>query len=396
MNAQEKRYFIPVFILSTLLAMPTMVSGSIIRSTAVVEGHNNFAIDLYRTLGHDSGNLFFSPLSISTALSMTYDGANGETASQMQKTLHFLPSRNSLNEGNRALLKLLESSQLKQANSLWPDYGETLLESFIYSLKKNYGAECQSLDFARNPEDATEVINKWVEEKTLGRITDLLHPDDIDSGTRLVLANAIVFDGKWEQAFDPAKTVSMPFKLAGGGVTQVKGMVQKGHFSLATMDGFSVLEIPFMGKKTSLLIALPDQVDGLPELEKRLTPKAVTQWISQMTDTELTLAIPRLEMDERTDLSRVLIKMGMVDAFDHNADFSGMTGDLGLFIDKVIHQATLKIHEEGVEAAAATALTFKRFSIIESFRVDRPFVFMIRHQATGSILFMGRMVNPEN
>jgi len=386
--------------LSTALAFTILLVAPVLASSptpadGVTGGHNSFAIDLYHALAPDEGNLFFSPLSISTALSMAYAGAENGTASEMQDVLHLPASSAALHEGNKVLQAILEDSNLLQANSLWPSLDETLLESFTHSLQANYSAECQALDFSNNPQLAAATINKWVEEKTLGRIKDLLQPDDITPATRLVLANAIVFTGKWQQAFDPAKTIAMPFHLAGGGEVWTKGMVMKTEYMSAEMDGYLVVELPFKGEEISLIIAVPNDVDGLAELEKSITLAAVNIWVKKMAKKELTLTLPRIEMDERVDLAEVLVAMGMKQAFSTKADFSGITGDKGLFIDKVIHQASLKIDEEGVEAAAATAVTFKRFGFPENLKIDRPFMFMIRHRSTGSILFMGRMVNPD-
>jgi len=362
-------------------------------STAV-KSHNGFAIDLYHTLGQGEGNLFFCPLSISTALSMTCAGAKNLTAHEMQNVLHFEDGQTAFHQGNKALQKLLEKSELIQANSLWPDLNETLLDSFLKSLQKNYGAECNPLDFAKDPDKATAAINKWVEDKTIGRIKNLLQPGDITSYTRLVLANAIVFDGQWQTAFDPNKTVEMPFHLADGSVVKTQGMFQKNHFMTAKLDDFILLEIPFKEEKTSLLIALPDMIGGLPELENSITAKALNGWIPQMRKKEIRVGLPRIEMNERIDLSEVLVRMGMANAFSPKADFSGISAKKGLFIGKVVHQAALKINEEGVEAAAATAVIMKRESATETVLFNRPFIFMIRHRETGSILFMGRIINP--
>lgn len=384
-------------IAATLLAAIPLVSpatAGIITTDRAVEGHNKFAVELYQAMGAGEGNLFFSPLSISTAFSMAFAGAAGETAQEMKQVMHFPTYNEDLHGGNSLLLAKLKNSNVLQANSLWPGKNEQVLISFIQRLQRHYRADYQPLDFAAHPKKSKDTINKWVNEKTLGRIQKLLQPGDITYDTRLVLTNAIVFTGKWKQAFDPDKTARMLFHLADGGEVWTQGMVKKTHLMIAEVDGSLVFEIPFEGDKTSLIIALPNKANGLADLEKSLNPEKIKTWISKMSPQEFTLTLPRIEMDERADLADIMIKMGMSKAFSAEADFSGMTGERGLFISKVIHQATLKINEEGVEAAAATALTFKRSAMTRRLTVDRPFMFMIRHKETGSILFMGRMSNP--
>ncbi len=382
-------------------ALPATAQTSPTLAHDVASGHNNFAIDLYQALGQKDGNLFFSPLSISTALSMTYAGAKNQTATDMQKVMHFPASDSALHQGNMVLQMLLENKlsengQLTLANALWPDLNEPLLESFVANLKQYYGAAYQTLDFSSDPGLALNTINQWVEEKTHGRIVDLLGPGDITERTSLVLTNAIVFDGLWKQAFDPAKTVPLDFHLPDGGSIKVQAMVQTSEFMHADLGEFRVLEMPFKGTETSFLIVLPDDVDGLADLEKELSPSAINQWRAQMRETELKLVLPRFEMTERVELSEVLTELGMGIAFSGDTDFTGISAQKGLAISKVIHQATFRINEEGAEAAAATAVIMLRSSILTApFEVDHPFLFMIRHQETGSIIFMGRMMNPD-
>jgi len=394
--------YVATLVLSGQLLLPATVGLGLAAANPVktaTDGHNAFAVDLYQTLGDTEGNLFFSPLSISIALSMTYAGARDETAAVMQQVLHLSSDPSAVHEGNCVLQEMLENhlvatGQLELANSLWPGRHEKLLESFVETLQKNYGAECRPLDYASDPAAAAKVINQWVAEKTHDRIVDLLQPGDITPDMRLVLVNAISFEGKWVHAFDPERTYPTRFNLADGSFVEVPGMTQSADFSFAQLPGVSVVELPFAGGNTSMVFAVPDAVDGLAKLEAQLTPAVIDQWLAALRTSELHLTLPRFEMGERVDLAQVLSGMGMAEAFGREADFSGMTGDRGLFIDRVIHQAMLKVHEEGAEAAAATAVMMKRASISPSLRVDRPFLFMIRHNETGSILFLGRLVDP--
>lgn len=378
--------------LSLVFISPALSEPAAVKE--LVTSHNSFAMDLYQALNKDGENLFFSPLSISTALAMTYAGAKNQTAQQMQEVLHNTGNQDAYHEGNEALRKLLQKSALIQANSLWPDKNENLLDSFLYTLQKQYGAQCQPLEFATDPELAASVINDWVAENTLGRVQDLLQPHDITADTRLVLANAMVFDGQWQEAFDPAMTRPMAFYLADGTILEIPGMHRKSNIMIASWDDFKLVELPFKGNETSLLMVVPNMRGGLPAIEDFISAEAINLWVKQLKSREVSLALPRFEMNERVDLSEVLIGLGMDSAFSPDADFTGISEDKGLFIGKILHQAAVKINEEGVEAAAATAVIMKRESVAELLQINRPFLFMIRHKETGSILFMGRMADP--
>lgn len=376
---------------------PAMASPTV--PAALIDGNNSFAADLYHALDSSSDNIFLSPLSISTALTMTWTGARQKTADQIQEVLHLPADPSLILEGSLALHQLLESQLVSQgllemANSIWPDRSENLLPSFVENLNHYFHAEAQPLDFAQDPDLATSVINRWVADRTKDRITHLLQPGDITTLTRLVLANAIVFDGRWATAFDPRKTAPLTFQLAGGNTTKVPGMSQQMGVSYLQMPGYQVLELPFQGDETTFLIALPDQPTGLPRLEKEFSSALLASWDSRFQARNLNLILPRFQLRERLDLSAVLKKMGLSQAFTPEADFSGISAKNGLFIDKVIHQATLDIKEEGAQAAAATAVLMKRESATPSVVVNRPFLFLIRDRATGGILFMGRLLNP--
>jgi len=359
--------------------------------------HNSFAIDLYQALAPEEGNLFFSPLSISTAMAMAYGGAHGQTAAEMAEVLHFPDSNTDLHQSNSELIHLLEKDNLHMANSLWPSLDVTLLESYTRDLWQHYGAKSQPLDYSGNPDQAVEIINSWIKEETAGKISNLLKPDDITPFTHLVLANAMVFSDEWENAFNPRLSKVGKFFQSDGQSTETTFMAIKNtKFMVAEMDEFFVLELPFKNKTTSLIMAIPKEIDGLAGLEKKISETEVSIWLKKMAPKELTLMIPRIKMEERLELSVVLKKMGIRQAFSLDADFSGMNGVKDLFIDRIFHQASLNLDEEGVEAAAATSVIFSRFGIPEFLKVDKPFMFMIRHRESGSILFMGRMVQPES
>jgi serpin B len=371
---------------------------------ALVEGNTKFALELYGNL-HVDGNLFLSPFSISTALAMTYAGARGKTASQMASVLEFGLPQNEVNpaftalEQNLHTLKEKGAIQLNVANSIWPQVGYPLLKSYLNLTKTYYGVAITPLDYRGDTETARREINTWVEEKTQNKIKDLIQPGMLVASTRLVLANAIYFKGNWSKAFKKEATKDAPFYLTGGDPVQVPTMRQKEQFEYAENVDLTVLELPYAGEELSMLVLLPRKAGGLPDLEKQLTLQNLKQWTKDLRRQEVEVFLPRFKTTSRFDLGGTLSSMGMVDAFaEGKADFSGMDGKPGwLFVGVVVHKAFVDVNEEGTEAAAATGVGMRMTSLpapAPVFRADHPFFFLIRHNQTGSILFLGRVLNP--
>jgi serpin B len=366
---------------------------------AAVQGNTEFALALYQELSAKEGNLFFSPYSISTALAMTYAGARGETARQMAQALHFSLEQEQLHpafallEEHLAGVQKKGQVQLRVANSLWPDERFALLEAFLALAKRFYGVQVTPVNYGE-PEPARQRINAWVEEKTEKRIRDLIPPGVLSPFTALVLVNAIYFKGDWASQFEPRLTKESPFWVTPQEQVQVMMMAQKHEFGYGRVDGLQILELPYAGEDLSMVVLLPGERDGLAALEDRLTAENLDRWTRYLWETEVEVYLPRFEVTLPFSLSSTLMAMGMVDAF-RNADFSGMAeGPLG--IDEVLHKAFVKVNEEGTEAAAATAVVMGRSIPAPPaiFCADHPFLFFIRENATGSILFLGRMVNP--
>lgn len=373
---------------------------------ALVRGNTEFALDLYQKLRTVEGNLFFSPYSISTALAMTYAGARGNTEAQMSETLHFTLGQKYLHPAFASLeakLKIVQQKghiQLKVANSLWPQVRYPFLEEFLALTKEYYGVLITPVDY-RKPEAAREIINAWVEEKTQGKIGELIPSGVLDPLTRLVLTNAIYFKGNWASQFDKTLTANAPFWVTPAEAVKVPMMAQKSEFRYAENDTLQILELPYVGNDLSLIVLLPKKVDGLTELEDKLTVETLREWTSSLWRREVQVFLPRFRLGCRYELSKTLKAMGMTDAFDSGkADFSGMDGRVHwLYIFKVFHNAFIDVNEEGAEATAATAVIIKARSRRmptppETFRADHPFIFLVRENSTGSILFLGRVVNP--
>jgi serpin B len=375
-------------------------------TAAVVEGNSQFALDLYAALRSEDGNLFFSPYSLSTALAMTYAGARGETAEQMAAVLRFPFGEPELHPAFAALARALQGGgepgeyQLSIANALWGQAGYGFPASFQELTQRYYGAGLRELDFAHGTEAARGVINAWVEQQTQGRIKDLLQPGVLKSLTRLVLTNAIYFKGKWAEPFSPRATREEPFFTEPEGEVPVPMMRQTGIMKYFEHDRFQALELPYAGDDLSMVVLLPREANGLPELEQALTVANLARWLPELRMDKVEVHLPRFRMTAAFLLNHVLSGMGMRFAFDQvHADFYGMDGgrEPRLCISAVVHKAFVEVNEEGTEAAAATAVVLAVRAMIHQppvFRADHPFVFLIRDTRSGSILFMGRVADP--
>jgi len=368
---------------------------------AVVAGNTEFALNLYARLRTDDGNLFLSPYSVSTALAMTYAGARGETARQMADVLHFSLESERLHPAFAELESSVKAAgdsagcSLDVANALWGQRGERFLEGFLALTKKHYGAGFQEVDFAGATEQARKTINAWVADQTRQKIKELLQGRDVDSATALVLTNAIYFKGSWASQFDPRHTKNAPFWINEGEKVVVPTMHQVRRFAFASAGDLDILELPYDGDRLSMLVLLPKAADGLADLERSLSKENLDKWQGSLREQAVRVHLPRFKLESRLDLATTLEALGMNDAFSASkADFSGINGRRDLFISLVIHQAQADVNEEGTEAAAATAVGMKMGAPPTAFVADHPFLFLIRDQQTGSILFLGRVVNP--
>jgi serpin B len=376
---------------------------------ASLAGSNSaFAFDLYGSIKSLDGNLFLSPYSISTALAMTYAGAAGQTADQMAGTLHFDLQGEALHSAFNAYALDLEARaqaevegtpfELSIANSLWGQEGFAFRPEFLDLLAENYAAGMRLVDFAGDPEASRRVINRWVSDETRQRIEDLIPEGAIDTMTRLVLANAIYFKASWLTAFDPDDTVTEPFYRLSSEAADVPMMRLDESYRYAIGDGYKAIELPYQSGDMSMLIFLPDEGD-FQAFEDELGPDLVDRTMAEMTYGPVHLGLPRFTYESSFSLKDALKALGMADAFDPDrADFSGMDGARDLYISDVLHKAFVAVDEEGTEAAAATAVIMGVTSAPAgepiTFIVDRPFIYLIRDGQTGSILFLGRVLDP--
>jgi serine protease inhibitor len=371
---------------------------------AVAQSNNDFGFDLYKHLQEREGNLFFSPASISTALAMTYAGAGGETKKQMGDVLHFDRPNSETISGFSTLTSILNSDEpgyrLNMANRLWAQKGHRFEQPFLTITRERFKAELEPLDFAES-EEARRAINSWVEKQTSGKIQDLIGPGVLNSMTRLVLTNAIYFKGAWQEPFWKDATKDAPFRFAKDKQVYVPMMRITEDFGYAESDTVDLLELPYGGNEISMVILLPKDVDGLSKLEAQLTPETVRSWTSKLRNRKVQVYFPKFKMTSEFTLSDTLRTMGMPLAFSNQADFSGISADEALKISEVVHKAFVDVNEEGTEAAAATGVILAPTSAISPtkppvFRADHPFVFLIRDNRTGAVLFLGRIVNPKH
>jgi serine protease inhibitor len=380
--------------------------NDMITQEQIVEGLNNFSFDLYHSLSAgSSSNLFYSPLSISSALAMTYAGANGETADQMQSTLHYGPQVDLFHSQYGAMIDSLSSKKgqdfkMNIANAIWVQDQFKLRNYFVETVKKDYNGEVRSMDFVNQPEASRDTINYWVEKKTAGKIQDLIPKGMIDDITRLILTNAVYFNAEWANKFNKRLTTEDNFYCFGNKIVKTDMMYQREHYPVSQTKDYTILEIPYEGYEYSMLILLPKENDGLIDLSKSLSADDIIAHDKNKKHEEVLVYFPKFKMETEYELKKSLSGMGMPLAFSANADFSNMTGGKDLMISSVIHKAFIDVDEEKTEAAAATAVVMKLTSMAPSpkapleFRADHPFLFIIRSRNDDAILFMGQLTNP--
>ncbi|XP_034366135.1 leukocyte elastase inhibitor A [Arvicanthis niloticus] len=369
-----------------------------------------FALELFHTLteSNPTGNVFFSPFSISSALAMVFLGAKGSTAAQLSKTFHFdsvedVHSR--FQSLNAEVSKRGASHTLKLANRLYGEKTYNFLPDFLASTQKMYGADLAPVDFQHASEDARKEINQWVKGQTEGKIPELLAVGVVDSMTKLVLVNAIYFKGMWEEKFMKRDTTDAPFRLNKKDTKTVKMMYQKKKLPFGYISDLKckVLEMPYQGGELSMVILLPEDIEdestGLKKIEEQITLEKLREWTKSenLENIDVHVKLPRFKIEESYILNSNLGRLGLQDLFSSSkADLSGMSGSRDLFVSTIVHKSFVEVNEEGTEAAAATAgvVAFCMLMPEEEFTVDHPFIFFIRHNPTANVLFLGRVCSP--
>ncbi|MEN6369294.1 MAG: serpin family protein [Thermotogota bacterium] len=383
------------------------VSGD--AAAALAAGNGAFAFALYGKIAAGDGNVFFSPFSISSALAMTYAGADGETEAQMADALHFDLAQDALHPAFNAVDLTLNSRdeleepyegdgfELSIVNAVWGEQGFPFRDGYLDVLAVSYGAGLRLVDFSGDPEGSRTTINNWVSDQTNDRVLDLLPEGSVSAGTRLVLTNAIYFKAPWLDPFDEDNTKSESFTTLSGSSISLAMMHQTITALYAQVGDVQAVELPYNGGKLAMLLLVPD-VGGFESFEEDLTYEKYEEIVGQLEEHRVYLGLPQFEFDYALSLVDALRALGMEDAFDPDAaDFSGIDGAHDLYISNVLHKAFVSVDEIGTEAAAATAVVVDVTAIpgeSVTLTIDRPFLFVIRDIPTDTILFIGRVVEP--
>ena len=368
------------------------------------EAVNAFAFDIFREVHEgNEGNLFISPYSIFTALAMTYEGARGETADEMATVLSVEQDNESFHTYMKNLYEVLntknEEYNISTANALWVKENLQLLEVYLNVIQEYYGGDAAEVDYS-NPTEAAAIINQWVENQTNGLIKDLITADAINPLTALILTNAIYFKGIWKTQFDPVNTTNRTFEISAGTSVETPTMSlidTEDVFNYAETDDLQILELPYTGDDISMIILLPKNND-LSSTIDTIDSDMFSEWTESMVETKVDIYLPKFKVETSYTLKNYLIELGMNIPFTSSADFSGITGGKDLFISQVIHKAFIDVNEEGTEAAAATAVIMEFTSNGGSSRIvfncNHPFIYLIQHKQTETILFMGSISDP--
>jgi len=376
----------------------------------IVKGNNKFSIDIFQAMKIPEENLFFSPLSIYTLLSMVFAGARGLTETQIKTVLHIKLDQVRFHSEYKKLLSVFQrdtGSELSMANLLCVHKKYQLLEKYLWIVEDTYGGTIWNLDFNAIPETCLK-INTWVAEHTQGKIKNVIHTLKEDDG--FVLVNAIYFKGTWENLFKEKDTKEENFTLLSGDKILVQMMHQKEKFRWINEDGFQILEMPYKGirifgtlEHISMIIFLPEKKDGIEDLENSLTNEKIENYLEKLHkiwEKEINVYFPKFKIEKGYELKKILHNLGMTSAFSEGANFSKIAEDPPKYISQIIHKAFVEVNERGTEAAAVTALRVLGSAIGPTakppdFRADHPFIFLLIDSYTRAILFIGRVVNPK-
>jgi serpin B len=366
---------------------------------------SSLGIGLYHSIAGGSGNIVFSPFSISEVVSLLSTGAAGQTKDELLRALHWDRPPDQLPAAFAAQDRILGHAAhgdltLLVANGLWYQRSEPPLDSFLQIARDDFGSEIRGVDFVSSSTAAELEINSWVELKTLGKITGLLPKGTLSQRTRMALVNAVYFKGRWEHPFDARGTLPRPFFIPPGTSVSVTQMTVRGNFRAASDSAADFIELPYQGGELSMVILLPKERDGLPALEGGLDPVSLTVRLAALdfaSERRVHVTLPRFKMTYAVELTEALRSSGIAAAFDSSeADFSAINGKRDLYVSTVLHKAFIDVNEVGTEAAAATfgGMITLGIPISDEFRVDHPFLFLIRDNLTGSLLFLGRVEDP--
>lgn len=366
---------------------------------------NNFAFSLYHHLLKDSDgrNVFYSPFSVSSAMSMLLLGSANKSEAELIKVLSLEGVENpqeQIKKRRVSISQVVEGLELNTANKLFPEKSYKINPEYLAQVKDVYDTDVELLDFIQNSDASRKIINDWVSRVTKDKINDLLQPGSISPDTRLVLANAIYFKGNWQEQFKKERTTEQDFHISEQKVGKVNLMTKKAKYNFAFDENLKVqlLEIPYKGDTTSMVIALPTDRFGLKDLEEKLTASKLSEMEKKFFKEEIVLSLPKFKIEYGSDLIEAFKNLGANTIFGSDADFSKISDQKDLYVSAIAHKAFVEVNEEGTEAAAATAVVMTRMALLppHQFICDHPFMFFIKHKPTNTILFIGRYVDPES
>ncbi len=396
----------PLFALSLLssaigCADPRVITTVDADLAVVVEGNNGFAVDLYQEAALEDGNLFFSPFSITAALSMVYAGTEGDSEAEVAAAMGVVDEAK-WHEKLGALFddlvgKHRRAYTLNGANRVWGQHDLAFEPTFEDLMAGAYNAPIERIDFMGDPDKAMDKVNRWVSRQTEDYIPELFEPGDIGPDTRVVLCNAVYFEADWREQFEEDETADGEFRMLDGSSTQTPLMRNTADFGYAEVDGMKIAELSYEGEELSMVVLLPEEDDGIYDLEAELTAGNLAEWIEQIDEMEVTMTLPSFTMDYELPLLSTLQALGIQSMFDpYAADLSGMV-EGNYYVASARHKAYVDVFEQGTRAAAATGFSMDVLSAEPDptvFVADHPFVFLIRDRLTDSILFMGRVEDP--
>ncbi|XP_072183704.1 ovalbumin [Excalfactoria chinensis] len=376
-----------------------------------------FCSDLYRELKvhHATENMFFSPFTVLSALAMIYIGAKDSTRAQINKVVHFdkLPGfgdsieaqcgtsvnvHSSLRDVLNQITKPNDAYSFNLASRLYADEKYPILPEYLQCVKELYRGGLEPINFQTAADQARGIINSWVESQTNGIIRNVLQPSSVDSQTAMVLVNAIAFKGLWEKAFKEEDTQTVPFRVNEQESKPVQMMHQIGTFKVASLasEKMKILELPFASGTMAMWVLLPDEVSGLEQLEATLSSAKLTEWTSYniMEERKVKVYLPRMKMEEKYNLTSVLMPMGITELFGSSANLSGISEAVSLKISQAVHAAYAEINEAGRDVVVSAEAGVDASSGSEEFRADHPFLFCVKHIETNSVFFFGKFASP--
>ena len=372
----------------------------------IASANNDFAINFYKSVYHErmNENIFFSPTSIVTAFSMLYEGAREDTAAQMEDVFGFESDTQSRHKSIIELMSALnrnDSSTLTLANALWASKQYELSEPYIDTIRQAYLADVENVDFT-DPEDGVKKINNWAAEKTNDKIKEVITPSAVDAFTVAVLNNAIYFKGTWLTQFSEEDTIQKDFWT---GIEYVEAdfmNIFSTRFNYTIVNGTQILQLPYEGDRLSMLLILPNDLNGISGLEESLSTVMIKEWRDALYETDVDISIPKFEIKTTYGLNEPLRELGMTDVFNAiKANLSGIIDSSktvgNIYVSQATQDAYVKVNEEGTEAAAVTTMIITDESsslMLPHFNADHPFLFLIQDDQSGTILFMGKIVYP--